>query len=571
MRTKLVLLILILSINLFSTNINIYSGQDFYTIEDTAKLFLLCGLSEYPRVDSVLISGTIILKSQMEQLRKGILAFEYPISELPIGTDSLDVVVYEADSSSKLKVGITKLEERYNAVKIDRIKGLLVTNGLPFFSAGFYTYSPVQPTLMEEEVVSGFNLISPYQKIVPETRHERIAYLDKAYDLGMKVNYNLLSVAGGGGVNLKDHDFTDLEKTLKLLDDEVKAIMNHPALLSWYISDEPYANGVKPDYLEMIYNRIKAIDPYHPIAIVFMKASQAKKYANALDIAMADPYPIPVREVYEVEKVTHRLTNEFFPKKLVWNVPQAFGGSEWWRREPTTGEMRSMLYLSLLNGASGYQFFIRKGLNGFPKSPQLWNEGSEAMLEMQQLIHWLFSGEVNPPVDDGTLSITSKGFRSGDSAIFISVNGENTPTKLKLNTPNEFTGKAEVLFENRSVDVKSGVINDYIDNYGVRIYRIYYANHPHYLPNHDERIINPSFERNFAAGIPSGCYANVGEGRGLTYFIDPRTSVTGHNSLRMHTSKDVDSFNFALYPVKVEQQVDYTLSVSARSAPKPAT
>ena len=35
-------------------------------------------------------------------------------------------------------------------------------------------------------------------------------------------------------------------------------------------------------------------DPWHPVSIVFMAPFlSSKKYANALDIVMADPYPVP--------------------------------------------------------------------------------------------------------------------------------------------------------------------------------------------------------------------------------------------------------------------------------------
>ncbi|MBN2829768.1 MAG: hypothetical protein JXR56_05565 [Candidatus Cloacimonetes bacterium] len=564
LKSLFIIILLTLTAYLSAEKLSLFTAQDYYTTELTTSLMILSDTGEYPSIDSLSINGERYKSEKLRRMRKGIITCEFPITYT--SSDSLDIIIYQAKETISRRCSLTILPDKLNAVKIDRLRGCVIADDLPFFPAGFYTYSPVQPTLMEEEVVRGFNLISPYQKIESETRAERIYYLDRAYELGLKVNYNLLSVAGGGGVDLKEHDFTDMGKVLSLLREEVTAIKDHPALLSWYISDEPYANGVKPEYLEMIYDLIKGIDPYHPITIVFMKATMAKNYENALDIAMADPYPLPVRDIYEIEKVTHRLTNEFFPERLVWNVPQAFGGSEWWRREPTPLEMRSMLYLALLNGSSGYQFFIRKGLNGFPKSTQVWNTSSEVMLEMQQIVPWLFSGEANPEVDDGTLAITSKGYKLRESAIYISVNGENFPRELVLKTPDNFTGKAEVLFENRSVDVKDGIVRDYLDNFGIRVYRIYYSNKPNIPRETDETMINPGFERNYTAGVPAGCYANVAEGRGITYFIDPRVAANGLNSLRMNNYPGHSSFNLSFYPVKVRQNTDYTLSIRAKKA-----
>ncbi len=133
--------------------------------------------------------------------------YEFPIDGFHEGSNELTVSYNENGKwvgSDKVIVEI--LAAQYNAVKIDRISGGLIVEGMPFIPFGFYNYSPVQPTLAEEEVVKGFNMMSPYQKIEGKTLKERKAYMDRCAALGMKVNYNLLSLAGGGGVGHKDND-----------------------------------------------------------------------------------------------------------------------------------------------------------------------------------------------------------------------------------------------------------------------------------------------------------------------------------------------------------------------------
>ncbi len=80
------------------------------------------------------------------------------------------------------------LAYKSNEVKTDRLTGGLIVNKREFFPFGFYTYTPVQPTLPEEEVVKGFNMISPYQRILPETFTMRKKYMDRCAQLGMKVH-----------------------------------------------------------------------------------------------------------------------------------------------------------------------------------------------------------------------------------------------------------------------------------------------------------------------------------------------------------------------------------------------
>jgi hypothetical protein len=77
---------------------------------------------------------------------------------------------YKVDAeirSSKGTVYVTTTElivlnHKSNEVKTDRLTGGLIVNRRAFIPFGFYCYSPVYPTLPEEEVVKGFNMTSPY-------------------------------------------------------------------------------------------------------------------------------------------------------------------------------------------------------------------------------------------------------------------------------------------------------------------------------------------------------------------------------------------------------------------------
>ncbi len=203
----------------------------------------------------------------------------------------------------KATTTLTVLSPKDNEVKTDRLTGGLIVNRRVFFPFGFYCYSPVYPTLPEEEAVKGFNMMSPYQKILPETFNERKSYMDRCAELGMKVHYNLLSVSGGGGVSSLIEGISEEQKRERLMA-EISAFRDHPALLAWYISDEPTGNKISPEQLENIYRIVKEADPWHPVSIVFMAPFlSSKKYAGALDIVMADPYPIPNGPVSQVGNV----------------------------------------------------------------------------------------------------------------------------------------------------------------------------------------------------------------------------------------------------------------------------
>jgi len=141
----------------------------------------------------------------------------------------------------------------------------------------------------------------------------------------MKVHYNLLSVSGGGGVSSKIDGLTDSRKR-ELLINEVNTFKDHPALLAWYIADEPNGNKISPDSLVKIYKLIKEIDPWHPVSVVFMAPFLSSlKYADAMDIVMADPYPVPELPVTLVGNVAGQLAKAFEGQKPIWIVPQKYG------------------------------------------------------------------------------------------------------------------------------------------------------------------------------------------------------------------------------------------------------
>lgn len=267
----------------------------------------------------------------------------------------------------------TKQVSRSNEVKIDPVSGGLIVDGLAFFPFGFYcSRLELRPSLSEEEFVKGFNMMSPYQKNEPEKLNERRAYMDRCAELGMKVNYHLNHFIRRDGV--WSSDAAVAKKKLEGLKAEVLAFRDHLALLSWYISDEPAGRSYKPADMAEIYKTIKELDPYHPITIVFVVPGAARRFAEATDVVMADIYPIPNDPPMVVGDETIKLVNEFRYEKPVWIVPQAFGGNEWWPREPTPQEERLMTYLAVIHGATGIQYFVRQGLNQRPKSTAAWAE-----------------------------------------------------------------------------------------------------------------------------------------------------------------------------------------------------
>jgi hypothetical protein len=555
-----------------SLSFSIVPRQSFYSFETKGEFLLHVPISLSKNHLSVTLkTGDQILASWNGIPGVDILRLPFPINLKP-SVYKINAIINSTGNPKIIYVSGTELiilQYKSNEVKTDRFTGGLIVNKLPFFPFGFYCYSPVYPSLPEEEVVKGFNLMSPYQKIAPETLNERKSYMDRCAQIGLKVHYNLLSVSGGGGVGSKIEGLTDKEKRERLIE-EIKTFRDHPALLGWYISDEPNGISITPAQLEEIYKTVKEYDPWHPVSIVFMAPFlSSKKYIDALDIVMADPYPIPDNPVTVPGEVAFNLNSEFKGKKPFWIIPQSFGGGELWGREPTIQEIRSMTWQSIINGATGIQYFVRQGLNYFPKSAATWSECGRMAVEVAELTPWLLSDEETFPVISASKNIlvTSR-IHNGQLAI-MAVNKANEPVSTTFRVKGLQSGKARVLFENRQISFYGGVISDQLSALGSQVYLI------DILPEKKTvEIVNTNmikdggFEDLSSPGLPSACYARPGGDRGATYFLDTRDYIEGRHSLRIITPQENKSLAIRFFPVSVRAGASYTISLWAKSDPE---
>lgn len=560
-----------------SSSFEINSRLSFHTTEKKAEFLLhvpssLLGKS----VNAAFKWGNDTIALWSGLLKNEVIRIPFNLSLEPDNYKILaDISVPSVPSKRYIaRTTLIVLTYKPNEVKTDRLTGGLIVNKLPFFPFGFYTYSPVEATLPEEEIVKGFNMISPYQKILPETMAERKAYMDRCAQIGMKVHYNLLSVSGGGGVSSKIEGLSYEEKQKRLLE-EIAAFRDHPALLGWYIADEPNGYKVPPAELEEIYQIINENDPWHPVSMVFMAPFlSSREYEDAMDIVMADPYPLPDLPVTMVGNVASQLRKEFAGKRPVWIVPQAFGGGELWGREPTFQEIRAMTWQSIINGATGIQYFVRQGPNYFPKNPSTWAECGRMAMEVAEITPWLLSDEEPLPVESASRNIIVSSKLHDGQLLIIAVNKANEPSPASITIKGLTNIKALSLFENRMLSIKAGNLNDNLPPFGSHVYLID-LDVKKTTSSKNNLIIDPGFEDLSHPGVPAACYARPGGDKGATYFLDSRQHFEGNHSLRLHTPEYDKAVSIRFFPIRVKAGASYVISLWAKADPeqrfRPAT
>jgi hypothetical protein len=531
--------------------VSLYTGeQQGEVVVDLADDLELDGLS-------VVLTGQGLAETRQAATAHRVL-LPVNVAALPDGVTELTCRLLQGDKPlAEAQTQLRKAPPKPNEVKIDNLSRSLIADGLPFVPFGFYTYYPLKEGVMDGEVVRGFNLFSPYHggphegdKLAPI-----LQYLDRCAAIGMRVNYHIMWPYG---TEMNDEQMAQFRA-------EVEAVRDHPALLSWYTADEPGAEYVPQ--LTRIYNLLKELDPYHPVTIVFCQGcDHALKFADAMDIMMADPYPIPQGPPTNVSRTMDEFNEAFDFRIPMWVVPQAFGGNEWWQREPTAQEQRVMTYLSLIHGARAVQYFIRSPRVSFPKSPIMWAECGTLALETAELTPALTSDEPAPQVTASLPTVHACALKDRGVVTVLAVNTEKQPQVVRLQVEGlDFTGEADVLFEDRKVSVTAGAIEEPIDAYGTRAYAIPVGP----LPADDlsldpgNLVVDPSWENTPSVGTPSACYANIPTG--ATCFVDSRVARHGRHSLRMTGPADDQLPSLTPFPVQVKGGQTYRVSIWAKA------
>lgn len=143
-----------------------------------------------------------------------------------------------------------------------------------------------------------------------------------------------------------------------------------------------------------------------------------------------------------------------------------------------------MVYLALIHGAQGmtwYTYAYRDDKHGAPWDPQIWAYLKGIATELSSLSDFFtapapreqVAGQVLAGPDRGDLDYPSLNLRlmtSGGKRVLLAANSAEAPLTAQLKLPG-LQGEAEVLFENRKVPAKSGVVTDEFAPLAVHVYR----------------------------------------------------------------------------------------------------
>lgn len=379
----------------------------------------------------------------------------------------------------------------------------ILVRGKPFFPIGLYycqeELDDATGKLMRELRDVGINTMGYYRWNSPNWRRE----LDTAHANDLMIWYR-----GVDGFAVAD------EAGESRVIEQLKTYRDHPSLLMWEFQDEPILNKVPVDQSKRGQALVRREDPNHPILVCHWPGAVDRfaEWKELGDIVATDLYPIPrekgygrlpnkditqIRDYLAILKKSHGDK----PRLLVlqawsWD-PIKFGRKGY----PTPGESRFMAYQAVVHGAKGILYYGQYHCTKPNSAASLWSQAEAPDVrekEFQQCLklnrefwdeHKPFFKELEqaskifvlrnpdePNVNsflsaDGNQSISMTTKKSGDQFYAIVVNESDTTTQARLTVSSAFKdAKLHVLFEDRTVPAKDGMIEDRFRPYDVHVY-----------------------------------------------------------------------------------------------------
>jgi hypothetical protein len=246
-----------------------------------------------------------------------------------------------------------------NEVRLDQNLITLV-NGKPFFPVGAMMVRPSED--LETVAAQGYTVVMEYTFYWWKD-DARQAWLDRLQELGLKAviyPYSKPEMAKGARLRepLSDEEAAGTRELILRWKD-------HPALLAWYLADEPELHSTLPLRLKQLDQLCRENDPYHPTIILNNTYGGIDTYAEYCDILMPNPFPGfytgggARRSIEYAYSLVHHAVRALGGTRAVWATPQAFSWADFREeraneRPPSFEDLRNMYYQSIIAGSTGF-------------------------------------------------------------------------------------------------------------------------------------------------------------------------------------------------------------------------
>ncbi len=360
-------------------------------------------LCSYPGADPLELSVTVNGQQADIVERDGDRVSFRPTSDLSPGAHSVRIEARRGDQAEVLE-GVFSNQEPGSRVSF-RSDRMMLVDGEPFFPLGTYRDPSDSIRTFDGILQAGFNLTHAYlfEEKVQDIETAR-QYLDDAHARGLKVFMGLPRS------KVRGHDIEWIQRW-------VSGLMDHPALLLWYVIDEPELHAISPTALRQVSAAVRAVDPFHPATVVYCKPDQFVAWVGAHDLHWNDPYPLPYSSMTKVEEWTQKARQIEGEDGPVWTVLQGHDLRYWPSRDskaafekhgnpsqPTREQTRFMAFQALAAGSDGlvWYWLPKSAYHIVNDAPGPWNGIVDTIALFKELEPWLVADATS---EDGSIEV----------------------------------------------------------------------------------------------------------------------------------------------------------------------
>ncbi len=350
-----------------------------------------------------------------------------------------------------------------NYVRIDKFgRTVIKESGQPerlFFPIGIFNVFFHDKDEFKKLSEVGFNTVQSYSWMWwDEAQREKFLDLMSASNLMF-----LASIKGYTGIPWKKTHPINPDRMhpddIKNMISQINAHRNHPAILSWYIADEPETHAdeqCKPEKALECYKIVKKVDPTKPVTIAFTGNFGLPMFKASYDVAMPDLYPFPDRvqnnfdEVnwyfFDAAKRLRRLPGQ----KPFWAILQAYN-KKYFQRDlsdkskstkdyerlfPLYSEMRLMTFQALIAGAKGIFYYEYSQLLSKPDNAAMARDLFRVVRELHTLTPVLLSeNRIPAKIIAGGKDITGLWIKSKGQWYLLAANAARENRKACIELP----------------------------------------------------------------------------------------------------------------------------------------
>ena len=447
-----------------------YLDRSFYTTEPQAMLYVRA--PERSAVD-VTLDG-----AEREVVLPASRLVPIDLSSLRAGRHPLRISV----GGQQVALVLAKLRHQPNAVKIDRLHRVLLVNDTPFIPHGVIAgmsesewrawYQKKTPDLPGRKAFRlqadmGFNsaYYMLHQSFVTKEAEEKLSVvMDIAKSVGMKII-----------IYYKSYDYEDnREKWEAELLDVVGKFKDHPALLAWWVYDEPLLRNIK--WLEGLCESVGKVDPFHPVFVNWCDRGHgwtSEMTEVTGDVCLLDGYYIncfeqsPNQAWLTIGAHCRDMTTEAMKTgKLVGYI----NGLHGWAsaiREHSPEEQRFVTYVSLIGGARMLLYFG----GPYTMNMELRKTFKPLSREMATLAPIVANPEVRESVACDNEGIDYTAYDTPDGLYVIALNTGANDERATFHIRGA-AGEVFVLFEDRRQRLDQGTFQDTFNPLQRHVYRI---------------------------------------------------------------------------------------------------